>query len=70
MGALKKKSDTAAQIKRMRVLPDFQRKGYGQLILDSLEIKARKLGFTELYLDTLLNRFPLRISTKRMVIKK
>ena len=60
MGASKKKSDTAGEIKRMRVLPDFQRKGYGQLILDSLETKARKLGFTELYLDTTTKQIPAK----------
>jgi len=58
MGALKKKSDTTGEIKRMRILPDFQRKGYGQLILDRLETKARKLGYTELYLDTTTKQIP------------
>jgi GNAT superfamily N-acetyltransferase len=52
MGALRKKSETTAEIKRMRVHPDFQRKGFGQLILDKLEEKARQLGYRELCLDT------------------
>jgi GNAT superfamily N-acetyltransferase len=58
MGALKKKSDTTGEIKRMRVLPDFQRKGYGQLMLHRLETKARTLGYTELYLDTTTKQIP------------
>jgi GNAT superfamily N-acetyltransferase len=49
MGALKKKSDTAGEIKRMRVLPDFQRKGYGQLMLDRLEARARQFGYAIMF---------------------
>jgi len=52
MGGIKKKSASTAEIKRMRVHPDFQRTGLGQLILDKLEEKARLLGYTKLCLDT------------------
>ena len=58
MGALKKKSDSRAEIKRMRVHPDFQRTGYGQIILNKLEEKARQLGYTELCLDTTTKQIP------------
>ena len=58
MGALKKKSDTTGEIKRMRVLPDFQRKGYGQLMLDRLEARARQFGYTQLCLDTTTKQIP------------
>jgi ribosomal protein S18 acetylase RimI-like enzyme len=58
MGALRKISDTAAEIKRMRVHPDFQGKGYGQKIYDSLEAKAIQLGYTKLSLDTTVKQFP------------
>src|SRR5690242_16645826 len=33
MGALKRTSETHAEIKRMRVHPDFQRRGFGRLML-------------------------------------
>jgi ribosomal protein S18 acetylase RimI-like enzyme len=52
MGALKKKIDLAGEIKRMRVHPDYQRKGLGQMMLDKLEERARQLGYKELVLDT------------------
>ena len=52
------KTDTAAEIKRMRVHPDYQRRGFGQEILDKLEEKARKSGYTELYLDTTTKQIP------------
>jgi GNAT superfamily N-acetyltransferase len=52
MGALKRTSPERAEIKRMRVLPEHQRRGYGQLILDELEIRARALGYQTLHLDT------------------
>jgi ribosomal protein S18 acetylase RimI-like enzyme len=58
MGALKKKTDSVAEIKRMRVHPDFQRAGCGQLILDKLEEKARQSGYTELCLDTTTKQIP------------
>ena len=56
MGAIKKISNRIGEIKRMRVHPDFQRKGFGQLILNKLEKKAKKLGFKRLQLDTTINQ--------------
>jgi ribosomal protein S18 acetylase RimI-like enzyme len=52
MSALKKKTNSTAEIKRMRVYPDYQRKGLGQLMLDKIEERARQLGYKELELDT------------------
>ncbi len=58
MGALKKKTDNLGEIKRMRVLPGYQRQGYGQKILDLLEVKARRLGYKKLCLDTTTKQLP------------
>ncbi len=58
MGALKKISDEIGEIKRMRVHPDFQRKGLGQQMYDTLEKKARELGYKTLHLDTTVNQTP------------
>ena len=52
MGAFRKTSAERAEIKRMRVHPDFQGNGYGQLILDELERRAKMVGYTSLHLDT------------------
>lgn len=52
MGALRKTSETAAEIKRMRVHPDVQGRGYGRQILLALEARAVQLGYTRLHLDT------------------
>ncbi len=52
MGALERIDATHAQIKRMRVHPDHQRRGYGQAILTHLETRAVELGYTRLTLDT------------------
>lgn len=52
MGALRKMDECSAEIKRMRVHPNFQRHGFGQILLDSLETVARHKGFTRLVLDT------------------
>ncbi len=52
MGAFRKTSGELAEIKRMRVHPDFQGRGFGQIMLDELEIRALALGYTKLHLDT------------------
>jgi ribosomal protein S18 acetylase RimI-like enzyme len=44
--------DDTAEVKRMRVAPGHQRKGYGQEIFGELERRARERGVTELVLDT------------------
>lgn len=52
MGAFKKIDEQTAELKRMRVHPDFQRRGFGQQILDELEKRAKEKGFKKMILDT------------------
>ncbi len=52
MGALRRTSETRAEIKRMRVRLDYQGRGYGRQMLSALEARARALGYTTLHLDT------------------
>ena len=52
MGALKRLSDTNAEITRMRIHPNHQRQGLGQVILTALEEAARKLEYEVLQLQT------------------
>jgi GNAT superfamily N-acetyltransferase len=52
MGALRHVTAAAAEIKRMRVHPRFQRRGYGSLVLARLEDHARGVGYSKLRLDT------------------
>ena len=58
MGAFKKISDKSAEIKRIRVHPDYQRRGFGQTILDELEKRAAKKGYKILQLDTTNKQIP------------
>jgi GNAT superfamily N-acetyltransferase len=58
MGALKHTSPERAAIKRMRVHPDYQGRGYGQLILEELEARASALGHQILHLDTSILQIP------------
>ncbi len=58
MGAFKKISDKKAEIKRIRVHPDYQREGFGQIILNELEKKATKMGYKILQLDTTDKQIP------------
>lgn len=45
-------SPASAEIRRMRVDPEFQRQGLGQRIYDELERRAAEGGYTDLVLDT------------------
>ena len=52
MGALRKTGPGRAEVKRMRVAPDFQGRGFGKEMLAALERRAAELGYTTLHLDT------------------
>lgn len=52
VGALRHVTAAAAEIKRMRVHPWYQRRGFGSTILARLEERARQLGYSKLRLDT------------------
>ncbi|MGR4931246.1 GNAT family N-acetyltransferase [Bradyrhizobium sp. CAR08] len=52
MGGLKRVDDDVAEVKRMRVDPDFQRRGLGRRVLRELESRAVALGFKWIMLDT------------------
>jgi ribosomal protein S18 acetylase RimI-like enzyme len=52
MGALRPTATGRAELKRIRVEPDFQGRGYGQTMLSYLEGRAVELGFEVLHLDT------------------
>jgi GNAT superfamily N-acetyltransferase len=52
MGALRRDPPDAAEIKRMRVRPGLQGRGYGQAMLDALHRRAAELGYSTLRLDT------------------
>jgi ribosomal protein S18 acetylase RimI-like enzyme len=56
MGALKRLNATAAEITRMRVHPDYWRRGFGRAVLDRLQVRAIELGYQELWLDTTLQQ--------------
>ena len=58
MGALMRLSDDRAEIRRMRVHPDFQRRGLGRQMLSALERRAAELGFGTLVLDTTVQQAP------------
>ncbi|WP_424535449.1 GNAT family N-acetyltransferase [Sphaerisporangium viridialbum] len=54
MGGLRRIDDETAEMCRLRVHPDFQRRGFGTLIIDALEAAAVKLGYLRLRGDTTL----------------
>jgi len=52
MGAVRRIDTIQAELKRMRVHPDFQRRGFGTKLLILLEAEAKRLGYRILHLDT------------------
>ena len=52
MGAFRKIDHETAEVKRMRVDPDYQRRGFGQAIIEELEKRAKKKGYKKIILDT------------------
>lgn len=58
MGGLRKMTEDIVELRRMRVDPIFQRKGYGQMILDALEKRAKELGYKVIQLNTSLKQIP------------
>ncbi|HLI07114.1 MAG TPA: GNAT family N-acetyltransferase [Ktedonobacteraceae bacterium] len=58
MGALRRTGPQRAEIKRMRVHPDYQGRGLGQIILSELEARARAMGYKTLHLDTSILQIP------------
>jgi GNAT superfamily N-acetyltransferase len=58
MGALHRTSPERAEIKRMRTHPDYQGRGFRQIILTELEARAHALGYKTLHLDTSIVQIP------------
>jgi GNAT superfamily N-acetyltransferase len=52
MGTIKRDSPDVAEVRRMRVRPGLQGRGYGQAMLDALHRRAAGLGYSTLHLDT------------------
>ncbi|MBF8186120.1 GNAT family N-acetyltransferase [Nonomuraea sp. K274] len=56
MGGLKPVDTRTAEVCRLRVHPEFQRRGFGAAMLIALEERARELGFHSVIGDTTLNQ--------------
>jgi ribosomal protein S18 acetylase RimI-like enzyme len=56
MGALRRVDDETAEVCRLRVHPDCQRRGYATRVLEALEESAARLGYTWLRGDTTLSQ--------------
>jgi ribosomal protein S18 acetylase RimI-like enzyme len=52
MGGVLARDRTTAELKRMRVHPDVQRRGCGRTLLRRLEERAFQLGYSRLVLET------------------
>lgn len=52
MGALKRHANGEGEIKRMRIAPEKQRRGLGQMIFDALLKTAVKNDISRIFLDT------------------
>ena len=57
MGAFKQRTPECAELKRLRIRPDCQCKGYGETIMRQLMELAAEMGYTEGFLDTLTTNY-------------
>ncbi|MFD0679289.1 MULTISPECIES: GNAT family N-acetyltransferase [unclassified Paenibacillus] len=58
MGAYRKYDSETAEIKRIRIDQNYQKRGIGQLILTALESSAKDKGYQKLILDTTVKQLP------------
>jgi GNAT superfamily N-acetyltransferase len=65
MGALKRISPEKTELKRMRIRPGLQGRGYGQTMLDALHRRATELGYSALRLDTTVQQ----LAAQRLYLK-
>jgi ribosomal protein S18 acetylase RimI-like enzyme len=65
MGAYRKRDYKTAEVKRIRVDSAYQRRGYGQDILVSLEKSARQKGYGRIILDTTTHQEPAILLFKK-----
>ncbi|MER5320013.1 GNAT family N-acetyltransferase [Streptosporangium roseum] len=56
MGGLRRIDDETAELCRLRVHPEFQRRGFGAQMSGALETRAIELGYVRLRGDTTLNQ--------------
>jgi ribosomal protein S18 acetylase RimI-like enzyme len=56
MGGLRRIDDQTAEMCRLRVHPQHQRRGYGAQMMEALEERARRLGYSLLRGDTTLQQ--------------
>ncbi|ACZ90037.1 GNAT family N-acetyltransferase [Streptosporangium roseum] len=56
MGGLRRIDDETAELCRLRVHPEFQRRGFGAQMSVALETRAIELGYVRLRGDTTLNQ--------------
>ncbi|WP_283137839.1 GNAT family N-acetyltransferase [Rhizohabitans arisaemae] len=56
MGALRRVGDGVAEMCRLRIHPDFHRRGHGSAMLRALVDHARSLGYTALVANTTLGQ--------------
>ncbi|MCX7923507.1 MAG: GNAT family N-acetyltransferase [Clostridia bacterium] len=65
MGAFKKSDNGLAEIKRMRVIPELQGKGYGRLMFIMLEKRAIQMGYRGFHLET----SELQLAAQKLYLK-
>ncbi|MEV0733608.1 GNAT family N-acetyltransferase [Polymorphospora sp. NPDC050346] len=58
MGGIRRTSPSSCELLRMRVYPQYQGRGYGTLILESLETAARQFAYRRITLITGRDQHP------------
>jgi GNAT superfamily N-acetyltransferase len=51
-GGIRQYDETTGEIKRMYTVPEARRRGISRVVLEELEARARRIGYTRLVLET------------------
>jgi RimJ/RimL family protein N-acetyltransferase len=70
MGAFKRRTPECAEFKRLRIRPDKQRRGYGEQISRKLIDLAKKMDYTEAFLDTLTTNYRSQALAEKLGFKE
>ena len=69
-GAVKKLDEACGEIKRIRVKPECQRKGYGETMTMELIERAAELGYSKIRIDTMTTNTRAQALFKKVGFKK
>ena len=70
MGALRHRTKDRAEVRRMRVHPEYWRCGYGKAVFSAPEYRVTELGYAVLQLDATVNQKAARCLQEKYELRE